>query len=88
MGPMNKIIPTFDHILTQLVLVKLKVKVSKCKFWSQRIFSSIEIFQNYILVTNGLHILGVPVGSQNFVMHFLDDVFFLNVMHVDDLSLL
>jgi hypothetical protein len=87
MGPINKIIFTFD-ILTQLALIEFKFKVSKCKFWSPNIFSSIEIPQYYILVTNGLRILGVPMGSQNFVMHFLDDVFSHDVMYIDDLSLL
>jgi hypothetical protein len=43
MGPMNKIIFTFDHLLTQLALIEFKVKVSKCKFWSPNNFSSIEI---------------------------------------------
>jgi hypothetical protein len=88
MGPMNKFFFTFDHLLTQLALIEFKVKVSKCKFWSPNIFSSIEIPQYYILVTNALHILGVPMGSQNFVMHFLDDVFFHDVTHIDDFSLL
>ncbi len=66
----------------------LKVKVSKCKFSSPKIFSSIKILQDYILVTNGLHILGVPMGSQNFVMYFLEDVFSQDVTHIDDFSLL
>jgi len=88
MGPMNKIIFTFDHLLTQLALIEFKIKVSKCKFWSPHIFSSIEIPQYYILVANGLRILGVPMGFQNFVMHFLDDVFSHDVTHIDDLSLL
>ncbi len=34
-GLMNEIIPTFDHLSTQLALVELKVKMSKCKLWSQ-----------------------------------------------------
>ncbi len=59
----KEIVFAFDHLLTQLTLVGLKVKVSKCKLWSPSwIFSNIEIFQGYILVTNGLHILGVPMG--------------------------
>ncbi len=33
-GPMSEITHAFDHLLTQLALVGLKVKVSKCKFWS------------------------------------------------------
>jgi hypothetical protein len=33
-GPMSEITCAFDHLLTQLALVGLKVKVSKCKFWS------------------------------------------------------
>jgi len=39
----GKIIPTFDHLLTRLAIVGLKVKVSKCKLWSpSQIFLSIE----------------------------------------------
>jgi hypothetical protein len=37
------------------------------------------------LVTNGLHILGVLVGFQNFVMHFLDEVLSQDMAHIDDL---
>jgi hypothetical protein len=33
MGPMNELSYPFDHLLTQLTQVGLKVKVSKCKFW-------------------------------------------------------
>jgi hypothetical protein len=56
-------------------LVGFRVKVSKCKLWiPSRISSSIEILQVYTLVTNGLRILGVLMGSQDFVTHFLDEV--------------
>jgi hypothetical protein len=33
-GPINKVVPTFDHLFTLLALVGLKVKVSKDKLWS------------------------------------------------------
>jgi hypothetical protein len=43
-GFLNEIIPTFDHLSTQLTLIGLNVKVSKCKFWSPSgIYSCIEI---------------------------------------------
>jgi hypothetical protein len=77
MGPMSEIVPTFEHLLTQLTLVGLRVKVSKCKLWSpSRISSNINIPKGCTLVINGLCILGVLMGSQNFVMHFLDKVLF------------
>jgi hypothetical protein len=64
MGPLSEITHTFDHLSTQLALVGLKVKVSKCKFWSPLgTFLGIEIPQDYTLVIDGLHILGVPMGS-------------------------
>jgi hypothetical protein len=45
MGHMSEITHTFDHLLTQLTLVRLRVKVLKCKFWSlSKIFLGIEIF--------------------------------------------
>jgi hypothetical protein len=70
-GPMNEIVLAFDHLLTQLTLVGLRIKVSKCKLWSPlRISSKIEIPQSYILVTNSLHILGVLMVFQDFVTHF------------------
>ncbi len=63
-GPMNELFCAFDHLLTQLTQVGLKVKVSKCKFWSpSKIFLNIEISHNCTLVTYGLRILGVLVGS-------------------------
>jgi hypothetical protein len=73
-GPMKEIVLAIDHLLTQLALVGLKIKVSKCRLWSPLgISSSIEIPQGYILVINGLCILGVLMGSQDFVTHFLDE---------------
>jgi len=58
-------------------------------FWSpSRIFLSIEIFQGCILVTYGLHILVVPMGSQNFATHFLDETLSQDMAHINDLSLL
>ncbi len=43
-GPMSEITCAFDHLLTQLALVGLKFKVSKCKLWSPLgIFPSIKI---------------------------------------------
>ncbi len=68
-GPMNEITHAFDHLLTQLALVGLKVKVSKCKHWSPAWISlSIEVPQGCTLVTNGLCILGVPVDLNTFWM--------------------
>jgi hypothetical protein len=40
------------------------------------------------LVTNGLGILSVLVGFQGFVTHFLDEVLFQDVVHINDLFLL
>ncbi len=75
MGPMNVITRAFDHLLTQLTLVGLKVKVSKCKFWNLlKIFPSMDIPQGCILITNGLSILVVLLGFQNFAPIFLDEV--------------
>jgi len=61
MGTMSEIVFAFDHLLIQLTLVGLKVKVSKCKLWSPYGLG-INIPHGYILVTNGLCILGVPMG--------------------------
>jgi hypothetical protein len=86
---MNEITHTFYHLSTQLTLVGLRVKVSKCKLWNpSRISPSIEILQGCTLVTNGLHILGTPMGSQDFAMHFLDKALFQYVVHINDLPLL
>jgi hypothetical protein len=74
-GPMNEVTRAFDHLSTQLTLVGLKVKVSKCKLWSPlKISPNIEIPQGYTLVLNGLRILGVSMGTQDFATHFLDKV--------------
>jgi hypothetical protein len=76
-GLLIEIIFSFDHLSTQLTLVGLRVKVSKCKLWSPwKIFSGIKIPQGHTLVIDGLHILGVSVGFCDFVKHFLDEVFF------------
>jgi hypothetical protein len=86
---MSEITCAFDHLSAQLTQVGLKVKVSKCKLWSPfRISPSIKIPQGYTLVTNGLHILDVPLGSQNFAKHFLNEILSQNVAHIDDFPLL
>jgi hypothetical protein len=60
MGPMNEIVPTFDHLLIQLTLVGLKVKVSNCKLWNPLgVLLGINIPQGCTLVINGLCIFGV-----------------------------
>jgi hypothetical protein len=82
-GPLNEIVCTFDHLLTQLIIIGLKTKVSKCKLWiPSGIFSGIEIPQGYTLVIDGLCILGVLVSFQDFATHFLD------MSHIDDLLFL
>jgi hypothetical protein len=86
---MNEITRAFDHLLTQLSLVGLKVKVSKCKLWNPLgIFPSIEILRGCTLVTYGLWILGVPMGSQDFATHLLDEVLSQDMAHIDDLLLM
>jgi hypothetical protein len=89
MGLLNEITPAFDHLSTQLALVGLKVKISKCKFLSPlKISLGIEILQGCTFVTNGLCILGVPMGLQNFATHFLDEILSKEVMHNNNLPLL
>ncbi len=39
------------------------------------------------MVINGLHTLGVLRGFQDFFTHFLDEVLFQDMMHIDDLPL-
>jgi hypothetical protein len=61
----------------------------ECKFWNTLgIFLGIEIPHGYTLVTNGFHILGVLMGSHDFATHFLDEVLFQDMPHIDDLPLL
>jgi hypothetical protein len=63
LGLMGEIIFVFDHLSTQLTLFGFKVKMLKCKLWSPlRISSRIKSFQGCTLVTNGLRILGAPMG--------------------------
>jgi hypothetical protein len=86
---MSELSCAFDHLSTQLAQVGLRVKVSKCKFWSpSKISLGIEISHGYTLVTYGLRILGVVMGFQDFAMHFLDEALSEDVAHIDDLPLL
>jgi len=58
-------------------------------FWSpSRILPSIEILQRCTLVTDGLYILGVQMGSQNFAMHFLNEDLSQDMAHINDLPFL
>jgi hypothetical protein len=85
MGPMNEITCAFDHLLTQLTLVGLKLKMSNYKLWSPLMISpSIKILWGCILFIDALRILGVPMGFQNFVTHFLDEVLSYYVVHIND----
>jgi hypothetical protein len=86
---MNEFSYPFDHLSTQVAQVGLRVKMSKCKILGlSGISPSIEIFHGYILIIDGLHILGVLVSSQDFAMHFLDEVLFHDMVHINDLPLL
>jgi hypothetical protein len=88
-GPLSEITCAFDHLSTELALIGLRVKLSKCKLWSlSNISPNIEIPHGYTLVTDGLRILGVPVGSQDFASHFLDEVLSQDMMHIDNIPLL
>jgi hypothetical protein len=40
------------------------------------------------LVINGLRILGVPLGFQDFFTHFLDEALFQDMAHINDLPFL
>jgi hypothetical protein len=63
--------------------------VSKCKLSSlSRISLGIKIPQGYTLLIDNLHISGVLVGFQDFVTHFLNEVLFQDVMHINDLPFL
>jgi hypothetical protein len=62
-GPLIEVTHIFYHLLTQLALIGLRVKVLKCKLWSPLgISPSIEIPQGCTLVIDGLLILDVLVG--------------------------
>jgi hypothetical protein len=75
--PMSEITYAFDHLSTPLSLVGFRVKVSKCMLWSPlRISPCMEIPQGYTLVIDGLRILGVPMGFQDFATNFLDEALF------------
>jgi hypothetical protein len=85
MGPLSVITHTFDHLSTQLTLVGFRVKMSKCKLWNPSwIFLGIKIPQGCTLVINGLPILGVPMGFQDFATHFFDEVLFQDVVYIDN----
>jgi hypothetical protein len=89
MGFLNEITRAFDHLSTQITIVGLRVKMSKCKLWNPlEIYLGIKIPQGCTLVANGLHILGVPMGSQDFAMYFLDEVLYQNVAYIDNRPLL
>jgi len=44
LGPLNEIIPTFDHLSTQLTLIGLRVKMLKCKLESTMDLFNHKIF--------------------------------------------
>jgi hypothetical protein len=50
-------------------------------------FSNVDL-QGYTLLTNDLCILGVQMGSKDFVTYFLNEYLFQNMAHINDLPLL
>ncbi len=89
LGLMNEITHAFDHFLTRLALVGLRVKMSKCELFSLLdISSNIEIPRSCTLVTYGLCILGVLMGLRDYATHFLNEVLFHDMAHFIDLPLL
>ncbi len=63
--------------------------MSKRKLWSPLgISSSIKIPQGCTLVIDGLCILGVPMGFEDFVTHILNEALSHDMVHIDDLPLL
>jgi hypothetical protein len=89
MGFLNEITRAFDHLSTQLALIRLRVKMSKCKLWNPlKIYLGIKIPRDYTLVTNGLRILVVTMGFQDFATHFLDEISYQDVAHINNLFFL
>ncbi len=89
MGPLSEITCAFDHLLTQLTLVRLRVKVSKCKLWNPSWISlGIETPRGCTLVTDGLRILSVIMSFQDFATHFLDEVLSQDMEHINIFPLL
>ncbi len=85
----EKIVRAFDHLLTQLAIVRLKVKVSKCKLWSPSGISlGIKIPQGCILVMNWLMYFRCANGFSRLYHTFLDEVLSQDVVHINDLLLL
>ncbi len=52
------------------------------------IYLGIEILQGCTFVTDGLRILGVLVGSQDFATHFLNEVLCQDLVHINNFPLL
>ncbi len=58
--------------------------MSKCKLWSPLgLFPGKEITHGYTLVVDGLCILGVLMGFQNFATHFLNEVLSQDMAHIN-----
>lgn len=79
----------FDTLITQLVIVGLKVKISKYHAWSLLgLPTDFQIFDGCIFSSIGLRIFGLPMGTDEFIFQYLEDVFMEDILHPYDLSLL
>ncbi len=66
---MNEIILTFDHLLTQLVQIGLRVKVSKCNLWNPlAIFLSINFSRLHFGCVSGFLKLWHAFFERGFIL--------------------
>ncbi len=85
MGPMIEIVLAFNRLMTQLILVGLKVKVSKCKLWSPfKHKDSSKLHFGHRWLTH----FGCASGFLKLCHMFFYGTLYQDVVHIDHLSLL
>ena len=64
-GPLAKVVESFLHFVAQLTLLVLNMQPSKCVAYSpSRLEASVVLPQGVSYATEGLRLLGVPLGIE------------------------
>ena len=71
-GPPARVVEAFSHFVLQLALLGLSVQPPKCVAWSPSGFGVFPVLPEGVsYVTEGIRLLGVPLGTEEYVGGFL-----------------
>ena len=71
-GPPARVVEAFSHFIAQLALLGLSVQPSKCVAWSPSGLGAFVVLPGGVsYAPEGIRLLGVPLGTEEYVGDFL-----------------